>query len=164
MVHGSAVILLSRALPLPPSVNRAHPPQQRDESRPHSRSDESRPQLQPRLRSSATNPARRSRPHRRIPPAAPAATNPARGGSLPSSNRAAEDSFHPKIKQSRLPSMAPLPSTASPAATPSNGVGKSSIRMALIAGESSPSRERIWCSKGYGAHVHILNLVHPSYI
>jgi hypothetical protein len=26
------------------------------------------------------------------------------------------------------------------------------------------TRERIWCSKGYGAHVHILNLVHPSCI
>jgi hypothetical protein len=25
-------------------------------------------------------------------------------------------------------------------------------------------RERIWCSKGYGANVHILNLVHPSCI
>jgi hypothetical protein len=24
--------------------------------------------------------------------------------------------------------------------------------------------ERIWCSKGYGAHVYILNLVHPSCI
>jgi hypothetical protein len=100
-------------------------------------------------------------PQRRIPPAAPArscsdksrlrrlpsmATNPALYPRIkkrrfrPSSNRAAEDSFHPKIKQSRLPSMAPLPSTASPTAAPSNGVGKSSIRMALIARKSSPSK------------------------
>ncbi|XP_020396973.1 uncharacterized protein [Zea mays] len=59
---------------------------------------------------------------------------------LPSLNRAAEASFHPKIKQSWIPSMAPLPLTASPVAAPSNGIGKSSIRMALIAGKSSPSK------------------------
>jgi hypothetical protein len=30
--------------------------------------------------------------------------------------------------------------------------------------DSNFTRERICCSKGYGAHVHILNLVDPSCI
>jgi hypothetical protein len=150
--------LCRRALPPPPSVNRARPLR--------CCSDESCPQHPPRCCSDESGPQRRIRPaaaapQRRIPPAAPArscsdksrprrlpsmATNPALYPRIkkrrfrPSSNRAVEDSFHPKIKQSRLPTMAPLPSTASPTAAPSNGVGKSSIRMALIAGKSSPSK------------------------
>jgi hypothetical protein len=124
VVHGSAVALRACHLPLP---SRAPSATLRAPSEIHATSVNRLPLrfLQPRAPSFDG-----ADPHPRIPPADPPPSNQAATASLkpctpsfdgadpPPSNQAAAASFHPRIEQLWLPSMALLPSTASPAAAP----------------------------------------------